>query len=308
LGERRPEMAGKRMQPLGVYTLSLLLTLGLSVILAAEEESQPLLLQEMSWMDVQNYLKANDMVIIPLGSTEQHGPHLPLGTDSYIGLKVTEMISARTGVVVAPVLWSGYSVYHSGFPGTLSLKPETMEQVLFETAEMLIKYGFRKVMLANFHGGNRVVENNVIHRINHTTEATAVSIGIGSPVQKGGGEDETFFDNHAGLSETSWMLFVRPDLVKMERAEKPKIKFTAQMQKLLEEGKTYPDLMMIFNSQLAVPEDTKKKGASHEISSNGIWSFEDPREATEERGEKAAEYMVRDAVNFINAWKRIKGN
>ena len=301
-------MVKERLHLFGVFALSAPLILWIGLFLAAEENGGPLILQEMSWLDVQNYLKTNDMVIIPLGSTEQHGPHLPLGTDSYIGLKVTQMISARTGVVVAPVLWSGYSVYHSGFPGTLSLKPETMEQVLFETAEMLIKYGFRKVMFANFHGGNRIVENNVIHRINHTTEATAVSIGIGSQVQKGGGEDDTFFDNHAGLSETSWMLYVRSDLVMMDRAEKPKIKFTAQMQKLLEEGKTYPDLMMIFNSQLAVPEDTNKKGASHEISSNGIWSFEDPREATKERGEKAAEYMARDAVNFINAWKRFKGN
>ena len=290
----------------GKLSLAILFIIIFSGFLLAEEEGKPLILQEMSWKDVQDYLKTSDMVIIPLGSTEQHGPHLPLGTDSYIGLKVTEMISARTGVVVAPVLWSGYSVYHSGFPGTLNLKPETMEQVLFETAEMLIQYGFRRFMFANFHGGNRVVENKVIHRINHTTEAIAVSIGIGSPVQKGGGEDDTFFDNHAGLSETSWMLFVRPDLVKMERAEKPKITFTRQMKKLLEEGKTYSDLMMIFNAQLAVPEETGKGGASHQISSNGIWSFEDPKEATKERGEKAAEYMVRDAVKFIEAWKPIK--
>lgn len=289
----------------GQQLLMILCVLLFSVCLQAGEEGKSLILQEMSWMDVQDYLKTNDMVIIPLGSTEQHGPHLPLGTDSYIGLRVTEMISARTGVVVAPVLWSGYSVYHSGFPGTLNLKPETMEQVLFETAEMLIKYGFRRFMFANFHGGNRVVENKVIHRINHTTEATAVSIGIGSPVQKGGGEDDVFFDNHAGLSETSWMLFVRPDLVRMERAEKPQITFTSQMQKLLEEGKTYPDLMMIFSAQLAVPEETGKGGASQQISSNGIWSFEDPKKATKERGEKAAEYMVKDAVNFIKAWKLI---
>lgn len=299
-------MEEKRVNLLAVLALSVLICLGLSFASSTEEENGPLVLQEMSWVDVQNYLKSNDMVIIPLGSTEQHGPHLPLGTDSLIGLKVTQMISARTGVVVAPVLWSGYSVYHSGFPGTLSLKPETMEQVLFETAELLIKYGFRRFMFANFHGGNRVIENKVIHRINQTTEATAVSIGIGSPVQKGGGEEDAFFDNHAGLSETSWMLYVRPDLVRMERAEKPEIRFTASMQKLLEGGKNDPDLMMIFNSQLAVPEETGKKGASHEISSNGIWSFEDPRQATEERGAKAAEYMVRDAVEFINIWKRIK--
>jgi len=156
----------------------------LCLCLPAAEEGKPLVLQEMSWVDVQENLDHNDMVIIPIGSTEQHGPHLPLGTDSFIGLEVSRLISARTGVVVAPVLWAGYSVYHSGFPGVLSLSPETMEQVLYETACLLIKYGFNKIMFFNSHGGNSVVENSVIHKINHTTEAIAVAIGIGSPIQK----------------------------------------------------------------------------------------------------------------------------
>ncbi len=294
------------LKMLGIGSLMILITFIFSPGLAAEEEGKPLVLQEMSWKDVQENVKQNDMVIIPIGSTEQHGPHLPLGTDSYIGLEVSRMISARTGVVVAPVLWSGYSVYHSGFPGVLSLKPETMEQVLYETATILIKYGFNKIMFFNSHGGNRVVENKVIHRINHTTEAIAVSIGIGSPIQKGDGEDDVFFDNHAGLSETSWMLYVRPDLVNMERAAKAEITFTPRQKALLEAGRKNPDLMMVWNTLLGVPVETKKGGASHELSSNGIWSFEDPTLATKERGEKAAESMADYAVKFIEAWKQIK--
>ncbi len=294
------------LKMLGIGSLTILITVVFGLRLAAGEEEKPFVLQEMSWMDVQENLKENDMVIIPIGATEQHGPHLPLGTDSYIGLKVTRMISARTGAVVAPVLWSGYSVYHSGFPGVLSLKPETMEQVLYETAAILIKYGFSKIMFFNSHGGNKVVENKVIHRINHTTEAIAVSIGIGSPIQKGGGEDDVFFDNHAGLSETSWMLYVRPDLVNMERAKKAEITFTPRQQALLEAGRNNPDLMMVWNTLLGVPVETKKGGASHEISSNGIWSFEDPALATRERGERAAESMADYAVKFIEAWKQIK--
>jgi len=294
------------LKMLGIGSLTILIFFLFSLCLTAGEEGKPLVLQEMSWKDVQENLKQNDMVIIPIGSTEQHGPHLPLGTDSYIGLNVSRMISARTGVVVAPVLWSGYSVYHSGFPGTLSLKPETMEQVLYETATILIKYGFSKIMFFNSHGGNRVVENKVIHRINHNTEALAVSIGIGSPIQKGGGEDDVFFDNHAGLSETSWMLYVRPDLVNMERAKKAEITFTPRQKALLEAGRKNPDLMMVWSTLLGVPVETKKGGASHELSSNGIWSFEDPALATKERGERAAESMADYAVNFIEAWKKVK--
>ena len=277
-----------------------------ATLLYAQEERKPLVLQEMSWTDVRDYLKTSDMVIIPLGSTEQHGPHMPLGTDYYEAMGMSKLISARTRVVVAPVLLAGYSEYHSGFPGSLSLKPGTMEQVLFETAEMLIKYGFRRFMFFNYHGGNNIVQQGVIHRINHKTEAIATSIGHGSPIQESGEEEEEFFDWHAGVNETSIMLYLKPELVKMERAEKPDIRFTPQMQDLMKLTKKNPDLMNVLDSLFGVPVETKKGGASHELSSNGVWSLSDPKKATKEIGEKTVSRMVERAVKFIEAWKKTK--
>ncbi len=274
----------------------------------AQQEGKPLILQEMSWTDVRDYLESNDMVIIPLGSTEQHGPHMPLGTDYYEATGMSEMVSSRTGVVVAPVVLSGYSEYHSGFAGSLSLKPETMELVLFETAQWLIKHGFRRIMFFNYHGGNRVVETDVIHRINHTTEAIAVAIGAGAGFQRGGERVEGVdFDEHAGINETSMMLYLKPELVKMERAEKPRLKFSPLMGKLMMMSQKYPELGVITGSLLAVPVETRKGGASHEISSNGIWSTGDPKRATKDRGERAVLRMVDWAVKFIEAWKKADG-
>ncbi len=274
----------------------------------AQQERKPLLLQEMTWTDVKDYLKTGDMVIIPLGSTEQHGPHMPLGTDYYEATGMSKMISERTRVVVAPVLFSGYSEYHSGFAGSLSLRPETMEQVLFESAQWLIKHGFRRIMFFNYHGGNRVVEMNVIHRINHTSEAIAVAIGAGAGFQRGGeGVEGVDFDEHAGINETSMMLYLKPELVKMERAEKPKLKFSPLMGKLMMMSQKYPELGVILGSLLAVPVETKKGGASHEISSNGIWSTGDPKRATKDRGERVVRRMVDRAVTFIEAWKKVDG-
>ncbi len=285
-------------------TTILILTFFLASFSFAQVQEKPLILQEMSWFDVQEYLKNNDMVIIPLGSTEQHGPHMPLGTDYYEAFGMCNMISERTGVLVAPVLFVGYSEYHSGFPGTLSLNPETMEQVLFESAEMLMKYGFRRLMFFNYHGGNNIVQHNVIHRINYNTEAIAVAIGHGSSIQKS--EDGEFFDWHAGKSETSIMLYLKPELVKLERAEKPEIRFTPQVQELYELSKKYPELENIASSLLGVPLETKKGGASHELSSNGVWSFSNPQSATKEMGQKKVEKMVDTAVKFIEAWKLAK--
>ncbi len=272
----------------------------------AQQVRNPLILQEMTWTDVRDYLETNDMVIIPLGSTEQHGPHMPLGTDYYEATGMSEMISERTGVVVAPVVLSGYSEYHSGFAGSLSLRPETMEQVLFETAQWLIKYGFRRIMFFNYHGGNRIVEGKVIHRINHTTEAIAVAIGAGAAFQTGGAKVEGVdFDEHAGIYETSLMLYLKPELVDMSGAEKPKLNFTPMMRKLLMMSQTYRELGIVYSTLLAVPVEAKKGGASHEISSNGIWSSGDPKRATKERGERAIRRMVDRAVKFIQAWKKV---
>lgn len=268
----------------------------------AQTETRALVLQEMSWVDVKDYLKTNDMVIIPLGSTEQHGLHLPLGTDYFVGLEISKMISEQTGVVIAPVLLVGYSVYHSGFPGTLSLKPETMEQVLFENVEMLIKYGFRRFLIFNSHGGNRVVQENLVHRINHKTEAIAITIGLGSSLQKE--EDRDFFDRHAGKSETSKMLYLMPQLVRMDRAEKPDIHFTPQMKELRALAKKNPELLHVWEELFGVPSETGKGGASHEFSNNGVWSFSDPKSATEEIGRRTVNRMIKTAVQFIEAWKQ----
>ena len=281
-----------------------LVILSAASVTLAQEKAGPLILQEMSWLDVENYLKTSDMVIIPLGSTEQHGKHLPLGTDCYEAVGMSKIISEKTGVLVAPVLWVGYSVYHSGFCGSLSLKPETMEQVLFETAEMLIGYGFKRIMFFNYHGGNKVVQNKVIHRINHNTTATAVAIGNGSPFQTSlpGGD---FFDNHAGKNETSIMLHLRPDLVRMDRAEKPVITFTPEMQQIRKLQEKYPDLKHVWSTFFGTPVQAQKGGASHQISTNGVWSFNHPNEATKELGQKTTTHMTTLAINFINAWKKV---
>ena len=204
----------------------------------------------MSWVEVRDYLADHDMVIIPLGSIEQHGPHLPLGSDSLQALELAREVSLRTGVVVAPLLWMGYSEYHLGFPGGVSISPDTMEKVLFESVSSLIHHGFRRFMFLNRHGGNGIVQDRVIHRINHETEATGIAIGIGNPVPV---DDESdFFDWHSGVSETSLMLRVRPDLVRMERAAKPVITLSPKAEELRTLGEQRPELMALFGQMLGV--------------------------------------------------------
>jgi creatinine amidohydrolase len=259
----------------------------------------------MSWPEVKSYLEENDMVIIPLGSTEQHGPHLPLGTDSYEAFEISKQISERTGVVVAQSLVVGYSQYHTGFPGSLSLTPETMEQVLFEVAESLIGHGFRRILFFNYHGGNNIVQDKVLHRINHGTEAVAIAIGHGGPIQAtGGGEDDGLMDWHAGKGETSIMLYLRPELVHVERAEKPVMSFTPRMLELRKLAEKEASIAHAWQSLFGVPQETGKGGASHQLSSNGIWTLADPKEASAELGRETVDAFVERAERFILAWKQ----
>jgi len=280
--------------------LSFVILAGLQPSFSKAEEAA-LVLQEMSWVDVQAYLENSDMVIIPLGSTEQHGPHLPLGSDYYQAFSMAEEISKRTQVVVAPVLLVGYSEYHSGFPGTLSVNPETMEQVFFECIESLIGYGFRRFMLFNYHGGNNIVQDKIVHRVNQTTQAIAVAIGAGSSLQEM--EEAEFFDWHAGKQETSTMLYLKPHLVRMDRAKKPVITFTPQMEELKQLTEEHPELLEVWDQLFGVTSEAKKGGASHELSSNGIWSLSDPKAATSEMGQENVEELTETAVRFIEAWR-----
>lgn len=267
-------------------------------------KTKPLLLQEMTWPNVKEYLETCDMVIIPLGATEQHGPHLPLGTDYYQALEMSKLISIRTGVVVAPVIMSGYSLYHTGFSGSLTLNPETMEQVLFETVEILITYGFRKIVFFNSHGGNNDIEKSVIFRINQDTEAVAIDLGIYSSLQKI--RRSAYLDWHAGIDETSLMLYLKPELVNMELAEKPVLKLPPPMLEMERYSREIPHFWEVMLGHFFVPAGNKKGGAIHEVSNNGIITYGDPKKASKERGKKLADKYLENAVTFIKNWKKVK--
>ncbi len=270
-------------------------------------EGRPLVLQEMAWPDVEQYLKTSDMVIIPLGSTEQHGPQLPLGTDYFEALDICKRVSAKTGVLVAPVLMAGYSEYHTGFPGTLTLKTETLTQVIVETAETLIRYGFRRIMLYNFHGGNQTAVTLALHRINMNTPAMAVSLDFEEKIPlKGPKPAGQMNDPHGGVDETANMLAIHPGLVHMERAQKPVLTFSPIVQQLIVLAKDHPELYALAGAVQVAPKETGKAASLREISSNGMWTEADPQTATAALGEQILNRYAETAAGFIESWKLVK--
>ena len=130
-----------------------------------------------------------------------------------------------------------------------------------------------------------------------------IGIGVGSALQQSSGGG---MDWHAGVNETSIMLHLRPDLVEMKKAEKSVMNFTPEMEALKKAAEKNPELLPVWNSLFGTPLETKKGGTSHELSSNGVWSDQDPKNATPDLGKEKVNQMTERAVKFINAWKTVE--
>jgi creatinine amidohydrolase len=278
----------------------------------AAQDTNPLFTQEkvknylphMSWLEVEELLTRTDVALIPVGSLEQHGKHLPLGTDFLAAQEACKLIAQRTDVLVAPVVMAGISAHHLGFAGSLTLSPDLFEEIVFETVQALIHHGVRKIAFYNGHGGNGASVANVINRINNTTVASAVDLGEIELPQVQSTFPEPAMDFHAGVGETSWMLYLTPQLVDMEKAENPILTPPAAAQEAME-TMTGANGSLVAFTHLFRPERSGKGAASHQISSNGVFTTGDLAQSSAAQGKFRFDTLVEGAVRFIEEWKRI---
>jgi len=163
-------------------------------------------LADLSWADAERTAAGAGLLVIPVASTEQHGPHLPLSTDTDIAVALGDLFARRhNNVLLAPALAYGSSGEHADFAGTLSIGREALELVLVELVRSA-SASFSRVMLISSHGGNREAVLDAEERL-----------------RAEGREVRTFFpkwegDSHAGRIETSLMLAIRPTAVRLELA------------------------------------------------------------------------------------------
>ncbi len=177
-------------------------------------------LQEMGWEEVPSRREtAGQLVLIPVGSVEQHGRHLPLGTDSMVAIHVCEEAARKANVLVTPPLWFGWSPHHLALPGTVSVRAEVLLELLFDVLCSLSRHGFDRFIVVN---GHRIVNVPWIQICAERAQRElGVRVAIFDPAYMSkeiAGELGFGEVGHAEEIETSHMLHLVPGLVHMERA------------------------------------------------------------------------------------------
>jgi creatinine amidohydrolase len=225
-----------------------------------------MLLHLSTWPEVEIYLQKSTGIIIPIGSTEQHGPTGLIGTDAITAEAISAAVGVQTEAIVAPTMNVGMALHHTGFPGTISLRPSTMILVIRDYITCLARAGFTKFFFINGHGGNIATLKSAYSEVYahladlHVPNAdrvecqTANWFMVGSVYRLA---KELYGDregSHATPSEVAVTQYLYPESIKSAPLDSQNL---SQQRKILSAAdfrRRYPDGRMGSDPSLATPE------------------------------------------------------
>ncbi len=177
-------------------------------------------LQYLSWDEIVKHTEKDDIIILPIGSIEQHGHHLPVGDDSLNAQVIAELVAERTNVLIAPPIWYGALMYFQhGFKGSIHIRADILKQYVMDVVRGLVSNGFNKIIILNAHGQQWVLIGALQELALETGAFIAIATWWELAIEKIREVTETGM-HHAGEAETSVALAYFPELVKMDKAVK----------------------------------------------------------------------------------------
>jgi creatinine amidohydrolase len=253
---------------------------------------------DLPYPDIQEYLKTKDGIMVPMASTEQHGPHLPLKTDTVTAEEVSRRVAEKIQVLYTPCIWTGYSPQHMHQPGlgrgTITVRSETLLNLMYDVARSLIHHGFNRIFFINGHGSNIKVVDPVLRKLRYETGALISFVkpymenyvGLMKGLMENPPEETPGW--HASELETSQMLahdaVEGTEYVRMDRAEKTLVHIPAFLPRSFGKKDGMPDVEFDGYKYFSFPMD------HHEFIESG--TIGNPLRATAEKGEKAFELFA----------------
>ncbi len=224
-----------------------------------------MLLHLMTWPEVEDYLTTNKGIIIPIGSTEQHGPTGLIGTDAICAEAIAKGVGEETQAIVGPTINVGMALHHTAFPGSMSLRPSTLIQIIVDYLTYLTQAGFTRYFFINGHGGNiatlKAAFSESYSHLSHLNipQSPQVRAQVGnwfmcrSVYQKA---KELYGDqegSHATPSEVAVTQFIYPESIKNAPLS-PDVNSGHAIYSAADFRAHYPDGRMGSNPALATPE------------------------------------------------------
>jgi len=244
-------------------------------------------LYKLTRPEIEEYLKNDDVVLFPVGSTEQHGKHMAIDNDAFTALEIARRVAEKTGVLVAPVMPFGYSVHHMNFAGSITLKFSTLVEVYKQVCESLIHHGFKKIVILNGHGGNTNAVNEALREIRDDTGVVVYNVMV-FPTENGFGSGSLKIikqesGGHACELETSIGLALGQRVL-MDKAEKWR------------SPRGLTDLQKKYQRKVTTARNFDEV--------TEIGSLGDPTIASKEKGEEMVEAVIKELSEFVEDLKK----
>ena len=247
-------------------------------------------LEQISWAQAKEYFEKNDVAIIPVGSTENHGSQLALGTDFIIPRKLCEMIDEKLNYLITPTIPFGVADHHMHFPGTITIGYDGLYDLVSRVVDELYEDGIRHFVFLNGHGGNNPVLERICLELDNCGALGAMLnwwqlAGELNPAWKGG---------HAGGEETAAMMAINPDYVHMDY-------FKPFIPKDLSKDLTFVQSYNVNCNGITVPVPRHV----NRYTESGWYGPDSPETATKEWGEEMLAATADFLADFIKKFAAV---